>query len=244
MLINEVAKLTGVTVRALHYYDEIGLLKPSAVTEAGYRIYGADDLERLQQILFFRELDFSLGDIIKIMASPDYDRGAALSRHRALLVQKREHMTGLIELVDKTLKGETDMSFQQFDTTMFEAAKKEYAAEVKARWGDTAAYAESEKKTGSYDKAKWGQLSGEGEQLLQEFGNARKMQPDSAEAAALVKRWQDYITANFYKCSNEILSSLGEMYSGDERFTENIDRFGSGTAAFMTAAIRSYCKKD
>lgn len=243
-MINEVARLTGVTVRALHYYDEIGLLKPGAVTEAGYRIYGADDLERLQQILFFRELDFSLGDIIKIMASPDYDRGEALRRHRALLVQKRERIGALIELVDNTLKGETDMSFKQFDSTMFEAAKKEYAAEVRERWGDTEAYAESEKKTGSYDKAGWGKLSSEGEQLLQEFGKARKLRPDSAEAAALVKRWQDFITDKFYNCTAEILSSLGEMYSCDERFTQNIDRFGDGTAAFMTEAIRCYCKKQ
>ena len=146
MKISDVAKLTGVTVRTLHYYDEIGLLKPSEVTQAGYRVYNDTDLEVLQQILFFRELDFSLEDIRKIMQNPAYEKESALRKQKELLLQKRSRLDSLISLVDKTLKGEQDMSFRQFDTTEFEETKKKYAEEAKERWGDTAAYAEYEKK--------------------------------------------------------------------------------------------------
>ncbi|MGN0265697.1 MAG: MerR family transcriptional regulator [Oliverpabstia sp.] len=146
MKISDVAKLTGVTVRTLHYYDEIGLLNPSEVTQAGYRVYNDTDLEVLQQILFFRELDFSLEDIRKIMQNPAYEKESALRKQKELLMQKRSRLDSLISLVDKTLKGEQDMSFRQFDTTKMEEAKKKYAEEAKQRWGGTAAYAEYEKK--------------------------------------------------------------------------------------------------
>jgi DNA-binding transcriptional MerR regulator len=240
--INEVSKLTGVTVRTLHYYDEIGLLKPSEVTSAGYRLYNNETLETLQQILFFRELEFSLDDIKDMMSNPHYDRRDALTKQRELLLQKRTRLDALIHLVDNTLKGEKDMSFKQFDMTEMEATKKKYAAEVKARWGDTAAYAESEQKAGSYVDAQWNVLSGEGQAILQEFGECRNLQPDSKEAQALVKKWQGYINSNFYNCTREILSCLGLMYVGDERFTQNIDKSGEGTAAFMAAAIEIYCR--
>ena len=242
MKINEVSKLTGVTVRTLHYYDEIGLLKPSEVTSAGYRLYDNEALKTLQQILFFRELEFSLDEIKEIMSDIHYDRTDALEKQRELLMQKRIRLDGLINLVDKTLKGEKDMSFKQFDMTEIEEARKEYAAEVKARWGDTAAYAESEQKASNYDDAQWNILSGEGRAILQEFGECRNIKPDSREAQALVKKWQNYITSYFFDCTIEILSGLGLMYIGDERFTRNIDKNGKGTAAFMAAAIGIYCR--
>ena len=242
MNISRVAKLTGVTVRTLHYYDEIGLLKPSQVTEAGYRVYDDADLEVLQQILFFRELDFSLEDIRKIMQNPAYEKESALRKQRELLEQKRSRLDSLISLVDKTLKGERDMSFRQFDTTEIEAAKKKYAEEAKRRWGDTAAYVEYEKRTSRAGDAQQKMLDDEGAMLLREFGRNRSLAPDSPEAQALVKKWQDYITAHFYTCTKEILSCLGQMYVGDERFTQHIDGYGEGTAAFMSAAIEAYTR--
>lgn len=242
MKVSEVAKLTGVTVRTLHYYDEIGLLKPSQVTESGYRLYSDGDLELLQQILFFRELDFSLGDIREIMGNPAYDRETALQNHRQLLLQKRRHLDGLIALVENTLKGEYDMSFKQFDGSEMEETKKKYAAEAKERWGNTDAYAEYEEKTRDYDDPQWKLLKGEGAEILAEFGRNRHLAPGSPEAQALVKKWQDYITANYYTCTKPILSCLGEMYIGDDRFTENLDRNGEGTALFMATAIEIYCR--
>lgn len=243
MKIHEVAKLTGVTVRTLHYYDEIDLLKPSETTEAGYRLYNSTALETLQQILFFKELDFSLKDIKEIMTNPHYDKAKALTRHKELLSKKRNRIDNLINLINNILKGEDDMSFEQFDTTEFQDRKEKYAAEVKERWGNSAAYAESEEKTSNYDHAQWKILSGEGKAILQEFGKNRDIQPESKEAQTLVKKWQDYITANFYHCTKEILSCLGVMYTGDQRFTKNIDQNGEGTAAFMAAAIEIYCGK-
>ena len=243
MKINEVAKLTGITVRTLHYYDEIDLLKPSEMTDAGYRLYDSTALETLQQILFFRELDFSLNDIKEIMSNPHYDKVEALTKHKELLMTKRNRIDDLIHLVDHKLKGEQDMTFKQFDKTEIEANKKKYADEVKKRWGNTDAYAESEKKTKRYADAEWEIISGESDALLREFGKIRNLPPESKEAQDLVKKWQAYITANFYTCTNEILSGLGLMYVGDERFTQNIDQNGEGTAAFMAAAIEVFCSK-
>lgn len=242
MKISEVAKLTGVTVRTLHYYDEIGLLKPSQVTEAGYRVYDESDLAVLQQILFFRELDFPLEDIRKIMQHPAYEQESALRKQKELLMQKRSRLDGLIALVDKTLKGEHDMSFRQFDTTQIEETRKKYAEEAKQRWGATAAYAEYEKKASHRSDTQQKMLEGEGAMILSEFGRNRFLAPDSAEAQALVKRWQEYITAHYYTCTKEILSCLGQMYIGDERFTQNIDEYGAGTAAFMAEAIAVYTR--
>ncbi|MEG2929653.1 MAG: MerR family transcriptional regulator [Oscillospiraceae bacterium] len=241
--IKDVAKRTGVTVRTLHYYDEIGLLPPSQVTQAGYRIYDDADLEVLQQILFFRELDFPLADIKSIMQNPQYDKAEALTRHRELLLQKRNHLEGLLALLEHTMKGEKDMSFKQFDKTQMEESKNKYAAEAKARWGHTDAYKESEEKTAGYEEKQWKQLDDEGTELLKCFGENRKLPPESQEAQTLVTRWQSYITANFYACTNEILAGLGQMYIGDVRFTENIDKNGTGTAAFMARAIEIYCSQ-
>ena len=242
MKVSEVAKLTGVTVRTLRYYDQIGLLKPTRVTEAGYRLYSEADLEILQQILFFRELDFPLSDIQEILSNPAFDREAALQNHRALLLQKRSRIDGLISLVDKTLKGETDMSFKQFDASEIEKNKQKYAEEAKERWGGTDAYAEYVQKTKDYDDPQWKLLNGEGAEILRQFGEIRHLDPASRDAQALVKKWQDFITANFYTCTKPILSCLGQMYIDDERFTQNIDRHGEGTALFMATAIEIYCK--
>ena len=242
MKISDVARLTGITVRTLHYYDEIGLLKPSEVTHAGYRVYNDTDLEVLQRILFFRELDFSLEDIRKIMQNPAYEKESALRKQKELLLQKRSRLDSLIALVDKTLKGEQDMSFRQFDTAKIEETKKKYAEEAKQRWGDTSAYAEYEKKSRSYSDAQQNMLDGEGAGILSEFGQNRSLAPDSAQAQALVKKWQAYITSHYYTCTKEILSCLGQMYVGDARVTQHIDQYGAGTAAFMAAAIEIYTR--
>jgi len=242
MKINDVAKLTGVTVRTLHYYDQIGILKPSGVTEAGYRIYDDKDIETLQQIMFFRELDFPLKEIGNIMTDPHYDKREALADHRELLLQKRRRIDGIIGLLDDTLKGERIMSFQEFDMTEIEENKRKYAAEVKERWGQTEAYKESAQKTASYDKEQWIAINNEADEIMQAFADARALSPSSSEAHALVERWQAHITKCYYTCTKEILAGLGQMYICDKRFTENIDKHGAGTARFMAEAIADYCK--
>lgn len=241
--INEVAKLTGVTVRTLHYYDEIGLLKPSKVSEANYRLYDDDAIEMLQQILFFKELDFPLNEIKEIVKSESFDRTEALKKHKELLIKKRKRIDKLINLVEKTIGGECNMSFKEFDNIDFENARKKYAKEVKERWGKTDAYVESETKSKNYGKEQWQQINQESGKILKAFAENRGKNPDSKEVQALVKEWQDYITKRFYKCTNEILKCLGLMYLEDKRFKENIDSYGNGTTEFMSQAIAIYCTK-
>ena len=241
MKISEVAKLSGVTVRTLHYYDEIGLLKPSDITEAGYRVYSNKDLETLQQILFFRELDFPLNEIKEIMINPNYNKNEALNKHKELLMENRKRIDGLIALINKTIKGDNIMSFKEFDNSKIEENKRKYSEEVKNRWGNTDAYKEYEKKTSSYDKNSWTTINEEMIEILKEFADNRNEDPNSHIVQSLVEKWRAYITSNFYNCTKEILSGLGLMYIGDERFKENIDKYGEGTAEFMAKAIEIYC---
>lgn len=241
--IQEAARLAGVSIRTLRYYDEIGLLPPGRVTQAGYRLYDDAAMARLQEVLFFRELGFALEDIRAIMTDPGYDREEALRRHRAMLKKKRAQIDSLIDLVDRTMRGERDLSFTQFDTKEMDKMKSEYAKEARERWGHTAAYAESEKKTKGYDGQKWSSVQEGMEALMAEFAAIRGENPAGEAAQALVMRWQAYITENFYACTDEILKGLGQMYVCDERFKANIDKHGEGTAQFMADAIAAKCGK-
>lgn len=244
-IISEIAKLTGVSVRTLHYYDEIGLLKPAFVDEQnGYRYYDDNALARLQEILFYRELDFSLKSISDILSSPNYNKKEALSKQKQLLMLKKERMERLIEALDNAAKGENTMNFNAFDNSEYESAREKYAKEAKEKWGGTDAYKESVKKTSAYSKEKWNEINSGMDSILSKFAECMKNggEPEGEAALTLVKRWQDFITENYYTCTKEILAGLGQMYTGDERFRENIDRHGEGTAEFMSRAIKVYCR--
>lgn len=238
--VGEIAKWLGISGRTLHYYDEIGLLKPSEVTPAGYRYYDEDDLRRLQQILFYRELEFSLRDIAAILSSPDHDQKGALEKHRELLLLKRRHLDELISLVENTLEG-ADMKTKAMTADEIDAVKKQYADEARQRWGTTTAYAESETKYASYNEEEKIALGEEASAIFAAFAALRQLPPDHPEAQTLVAKWRDYITKHHYACSKEILTGLGAMYVADERFKANLDAYGQGTAAFMAAAIAIYC---
>lgn len=243
MKINQVAKLTGTTVRTLHYYDEIGLLKPNASTETGYRIYDHENLEKLQQILFFKELNFPLNDIKAIMDNPSYDKNEALMKQREWLIEKKERLNALIALIDQSLKGECHMNFKAFDQSEMERHKKAYADEVKEKWGRTSAYSESQSRTSQYTPEDWEKIQAEAGAIFSKFASNLQKTPDSKEVQALVKEWQDHISKYYYTCSKEILAGLGQMYRHDERFAKNMDQVGQGTAAFMADAIEVYCEK-
>lgn len=241
--ISEMAKISGVSVRTLHYYDEIGLLKPSeVVAENGYRYYDEGSLERLQQILFYRELDFSLKEIVKLMNASHYNKKEALSRQRELLKLKRNRLNQLIELLSAKLEGDATMSFKEFDTTDIEKVKAKYAEEVQAHFGETEAYRESQKKMAKYTKEEWQEVNGEMQSLLKEFAGCLGDNPASEKVQGLVTLWQKHITDYYYDCTKQILSGLGEMYVLDERFTKNIDKYGEGTAKFMQEAFKIYCE--
>ena len=241
MLIKEFAELTGVSVRTLHYYDEIGLLKPAFVDEQnGYRDYDEKSLERMVEILFYRELDFPLKSIADILSSPDYDKVVAIRKQKELLTLKKEHLEKLISALDKAEKGEIPMNV--FNKNEYEIVRKKYADEAKQRWGDTEAYKESEKKTADYSADKWGDVNAGLNAVLAEFALVKDNEtPESEKAQLLVKKLQTYITENFYTCTPEILAGLGQMYIADERFKSNIDKNGNGTAEFISEAIKIYC---
>ena len=254
--VNEVSKLTGVSIRTLQYYDKIGLLHPAEYTEAGYRLYDDAALETLQQILLFREVEFPLKDIKKIVGSPDFDRSKALEQQIELLTLKKEHLENLIDLAKGLkLRGVRHLKFDAFDTRKID----EYAAQAKASWGTTPAYKEFEEKSKGRTQeddqniaqglmdifAEFGAIRGAEAGTLKgaELDAVKSADPASAEAQALVKKLQDYITQHFYNCTNEILSGLGKMYAGGGDFTKNIDSYGGeGTAEFVHQAIEVYIR--
>ena len=240
MTVNEVSKLTGVSIRTLQYYDKIGLLHPAKYTEAGYRLYDDAALETLQQILLVRELEFPLKEIKEIIGSPDFDRSKALGQQIELLRLKKEHIENLIELAKGIkLLGVRNLKFDAFDTRKID----EYAAQAKASWGQTPAYKEYEEKAKGRTKEEDKKIYQGMIDIFAEFGAIRESDPASGEAQALVKKLQEYITEHMYTCTNEILSELGKMYAGGGDFTKNIDSFGGeGTAEFASKAIEFYCR--
>lgn len=241
MTVNEVSKLTGVSIRTLQYYDKIGLLKPTGYTQAGYRLYDDTALETLQQILLFRELEFPLKDIKKIIESPSFDRGRALEQQITLLTLKKEHLENLIDLA-RGIKsiGVKNMDFSAFDTRKID----EYAAQAKATWGTTPEYHEYEEKAKDRTSEQQKSINIQMMNIFVEFGKIKEENPASEKAQSLVKTLQDFITEHFYTCSDEILANLGKMYAGGGEFTTNIDKSGgAGTAEFAGKAIAVYCEK-
>ena len=238
--VNEVSKLTGVSIRTLQYYDKIGLLHPAKYTDAGYRLYDDTALETLQQILLFRELEFPLKDIKKIISSPDFDRRKALEQQIELLTLKKEHIENLIDLAKGIkLLGVKQLTFDAFDTRKID----EYAAQAKASWGTTPAYKEFEERAKGRTKEEDRKIYQGMIDIFGEFGRIRNTDPASEDAQALVKKLQDYITEHMYTCTKEILRSLGKMYAGGGDFTTNIDKMGGeGTAVFASQAIEIYCR--
>lgn len=239
--VHEVSRFTGVSVRTLHHYDAIGLLKPTEVTEAGYRLYDDAALGRLQIILMFRELRFPLKEIKKIMDSPGFDREEALAQQIRLLEMQREHIGGLIAFAREIQeKGVDRMSFDAFRNEEME----QYAGEVRERWGDTDAYKEFEERRKGRDDEEYEIAGKEMLALFAEIGALRGRQPSEEEVQEKIRALQDFITENFYHCTDEILGGLGEMYVSDERMKGNIDRAGGdGTAEFAREAIRVYCRR-
>lgn len=236
MQIKEFAQQIGVSVRTLHYYDEIGLLKPSEVdAQNGYRFYDERSLERMQEILFYRELDFSLKTIAQILSSPDYDKQQALTRQRKLLLAKKERLERLIDALDSMEKGEGFMK----PNNEYEDLKNKYAEEVRQRWGSTDAYKESQQRNTDFSQA-----ASLLDAVFEEFAELDRsgISPDDEAAKIQVEKLQRCITDNFYTCTNEILAGLGQMYAADVRFKNNIDKHGEGTAEFVSQCIKSYCK--
>ena len=242
MKINEVAKLANISRRTLHYYDKINLLSPSRKTENGYRIYSRQDLELLQQIMFFKEMDFTLVDIKKIVNASDYRKSDALKKQREILLLKKNRLESLIKLIDKTLNKNNKLSFKEFDMSKVNDLKIKYRKEVEKKWGDTPAYKECKEKTSLYTKDDWDKIKKESDTIYKSLASNMQKSPKDKEVQQLIEKWRNHISKYYYNCTYEIFYGLGQMYISDVRFKKNIDRYSQGLAEFMHKAIKEYCK--
>ncbi len=239
--VSEFAKITGVSVRTLHYYDQIDLLKPDCVDpHSGYRFYGERELERMQAILFYRELDFSLKAIGEIISSADYDNRKALDDRKRLLNLKIERLKWMVKVIERTQKGESIMDFEAFSSKQLD----DYKDEVKKRWGDTEVYRQSQEKSASYTEVELSGLASGLNSILAGFAELMKegLDPSDERAAEQVRALQGFITETQYNCTDEILLSLGELYVADNRFKRNIDKNGVGSAEYICNAIKACIK--
>jgi DNA-binding transcriptional MerR regulator len=244
--VNEVARMAGVSVRTLHHYEAIGLLTPSGRTASGYRLYDDDALLRLQQIVIGRELGLPLEEIRRSLDDPKFDRRRALLQQRQQLKERSEHTARMIRAVDRALevidgeRKELDMKqiFDGFDPSPYEA-------EAKQRWGHTDAYKESNKRVSSYTKEDWEKLRDEQASIYGDAVAAMKagQKPDDEAVMDIAERHRLSIDRWFYPCDVVMHRGLADMYEADERFAQNIDKFGEGLTPFLSAAIRANAQR-
>lgn len=238
--VKEVQKRTGVSIRALHHYDTIGLLKPTRVTEAGYRLYDDAALEKLSMILIFRELGLSLKEIADILHAPDYDRNLCLEKQIKLMQEKVGKLQDQIALAKAMLTvGVNYMCFDGFDPKKID----EYSTQAKALYGKTDAYKEYEQKSKNRSNAQETDLGAQVMDFFARLGKMRPCDPACEEAQRWAKELQAFFTQHYYTCTPQILGSLAESYADGGSMTENIDKAGgAGTGAFAKEVIDIYIK--
>ncbi|GMQ59170.1 MerR family transcriptional regulator [Vallitalea sediminicola] len=236
MTVKEVSKIAGISVRTLHYYDEIGLLKPKTISDSGYRIYSDDELETLFQILFFKELDFKLDKIKEIISNPGFNKEEALKQHKKLLLEKKKRLDNIISSIDTSLK-------KGFDKKMMNLFSMEnyekYKEEAIEKYGDTAV--DSYKKTSKYSKKKWEEIMNEANTIYSNLADNMDKDVSDSYVQQLIGQWKTHITTYYYDCNLEIFRGLGQLYVADERFTKNIDKTKKGLASYMKEAMTYYC---
>jgi len=247
--VSEVARLTGVSVRTLHHYDEIGLVRSSARSEAGYRLYASSDLERLQQVLFFRELDFPLPEIQRMLDDPDFDVDAALRMQRQLLSERAIRVKALIAAVDAAINSRakgTTMTHEERFEVFGDFDPEKYETEAKKKWGDSDAFAESLRRTKSYTKADWAQVKAESDAIFSDLAKlaAAGTAASSVQAMDVAERHRMHIDRWFYPCPKTMHRGLGELYANDPRFAANIDRFGAGLSEYARDAWRANAERS
>ncbi|MPM69918.1 HTH-type transcriptional activator mta [bioreactor metagenome] len=248
--VTKLARLSGVSARTLRYYDAVGLLRPGRVTESGYRIYGKEQVDKLQQVLFYRELGMPLSDIAKLLETPGFDKSAALKTHLAAMMEERERLTVLITTLEKTITHEEAGTLMN-DKEKFEGFKREavvkneekYGTEIREKYGDEAVDASNAKLMG-LTKAEYDAMQQEGEALLALLDTAvaegaDPTGPKGKTACEMHKKWLMYTWPTY---SPKAHKGLGTMYTADERFTAYYDKGRPGCAAFLKAAIDAFAK--
>ena len=240
--VGRVADLSGVTIRTLHHYDEIGLLSPGGRSDAGYRVYEDPDLERLQRILYYRELGFTLKEISAIIDDPGIDAMGHLRRQRGLLVARIERLGAMVDAIDYELEAKTmaiNLTPEERFEVFGEFRPEDHAEEAERRWGDSEAYKESNRRVSKYTKEDWLQLKAEAEEVEVGLTAAfeANLAPDSEEAMAGAEAHRQHISRWFYDCTYEIHRGLAEMYVSDERFRSHYDKRASGLASYIRDAV-------
>jgi DNA-binding transcriptional MerR regulator len=242
--VGEVAALAGVTVRTLHHYDRIGLLSPSGRTPAGYRQYSPEDLDRLHQVLLYRELGFPLEEVATLLDDPSADPGAHLRRQHRLLRDRLERTSAMVAAVEKEMEARA-MGISLTPEERFELfgdwLPEEYEQEAEQRWGDTEAWEQSQRRTRAYTKEDWVRIKAEGEDVEARFAAALQsgVAPDSAQAMDIAEEHRQQITRNFYDCPPEMHAGLGRMYVEDERFTAHYEQRAPGLAQYVSTAVQA-----
>jgi DNA-binding transcriptional MerR regulator len=243
--VNKLSKLAGVSVRTLHYYDEIGLLKPDAIRSNGYREYGDQAVLKLQQILFYRELDLSLEDIKVIVSRPDFDAVAALEAHRVSLQGRVARLERLVQTVDDTLlhmKGLKEMSPKQLFTAFSDEEQEKYAKEAEQMYAPTIVK-ESNRKFKALSTAEKQRIFDEGNKIYADMVAAMPKGAASPDVQAIVERWRKHMDY-FWTPNLEQLNGLAEVYNSDPRFKANFDKIDVGLAEFMREAVGEYVKRN
>jgi DNA-binding transcriptional MerR regulator len=244
MNVGEVAALAGVTVRTLHHYDRIGLLSPSGRTTAGYRQYAPADLDRLHQVLLYRELGFPLEEVATLLDDPSADPEAHLRRQHRLLRDRLERTSAMVAAVEKEMEARS-MGISLTPEERFElfgdGFSEEYEAEAEQRWGDTEAWAQSQRRTSAYTKEDWVRIKEEGAEVERRFAEALRsgVPADSPEAMDVAEEHRQQIQRNFYDCPPAMHAGLGRMYVEDERFTAHYEQIAPGLAQYVSTAVQA-----
>ncbi|HEY0126819.1 MAG TPA: MerR family transcriptional regulator [Blastococcus sp.] len=244
MNVGEVAELAGITVRTLHHYDRIGLLSPSGRTSAGYRQYSPADLDRLHQVLLYRELGFPLEEVAALLDDPSADPEAHLRRQHRLLRDRLERTSAMVAAVEKEMEARS-MGISLTPEERFEVFGEQdparYEAEVEERWGETDAFAQSKRRTAAYSKDDWVRIKAEGEDVEARFAEALQagVAPDSEQAMDIAEEHRQQISRNFYDCPPGMHAGLGRMYVEDERFTAHYEQRSPGLAQYVSTAVQA-----
>lgn len=248
LTVGEVAKRAYVSVRTLHHYDEIDLLVPARRTDAGYRLYGPAELERLHQILLFRELGLALDDIAALLDAPAAERARALLTHRTDLEQRRRRTDAVIRAVDRAveaLEQGATMSEQELFEGFGEFDHAKYADEAEERWGGTDAYRESKRRTASYGKKDWAAMKLEADDIMERFAELlwAGADPTGGDAVSLAEEHRRHIDRWFYPCPPRMHAGLAGMYEADARFADYFEQRAEGLTGFVAAAIRANAER-
>ena len=245
--IGEVARLAGVTVRTLHHYDAIGVVRPSGRTDGGYRLYDDADLARLQTVLFYRELGFGLGEIVELMSAPSFDRARALRDHHELLSAEVARIRRVLDAVDEAIDAEENGGVVSDEAmfAVFDPEEHERRREAERRWGDTHAYRESRRRTRHFTEDDWRQVEAETEQIMTRLTETftAGAAADSTAAMDAVEDHREQIGHRFYPCSHRMQLGLADMYVEDERFRATYEQRAEGLAQWVHDAVTANARR-